>query len=411
MRYQNITSDFFKENRKRIFDSLEEDSIAVFCGAVNVPRSADASFAFVQCPSFFYLTGIDQEDCFLVLIKSQKAAEELLFIPESSKKLKVWEGAKLSSSEAMAISGIENLKFSKDFWVYLSAQYPKFKKWAVYEDTETKKVKTYLGIDSLVSTRIKKAVGKERVANPELTLIQNRMIKHAFEQAQIQKAIAISAAAFQKIRNMDLDGLYEFQLEAHLSLEMSLLGSRRHAFEPIVAGGKNACILHYVQNNEKLEKKDCVLIDFGAEYGNYYADITRVIPVSGKMNNRQIEVYLAVKEIFLELKRYIKPGLKLADVRTKSRELAFKALKNLGLMKSMDKKRLLQYYPHGPSHHLGLDVHDVSIKDRYLEPGMIITCEPGLYILEEELGVRLENDFLISETGVLDLCENIPFEI
>lgn len=415
LRYEPLETSFFKENRAKFIENMPENTMAVFCSNQILSGNSDGSMGFIQNSSFYYLSGIDQEDSILIILKSKLYIDEILYIPETSEHIKIWEGEKLSPSQAQWLSGIDKIDYISNFWTSVKQLCVQFEHIWVHRDLVLLKNAQVLNFEKYIYKRLKKLLTGKTIGNCADLINKQRLIKHKVEIAAIKKAIDLSYEGLKCISKVLKTGVYEYELEAELDYYFKKNKVRRHAFEPIIASGANACILHYVNNNSICKNGEMVLIDFGAEYANYNADITRTLPVSGKFTDRQTEVYEAVHEVFNYHKNAIKPGVSLVDIRKSSKEKTAEVLINLGLISrnsyEIKPEIVNDYYPHGPSHFLGLDVHDVGDRETILTENMVITCEPGIYIKNENLGIRLENDFLITSNGIEDLCEHIPMDI
>jgi Xaa-Pro aminopeptidase len=410
MRYVPIEASFYIKNRQAIFNKMSVNSIAVFTGSDFFKWSGDGGGGFRQNSSFFYLTGIDQEACKLVLFKTVSATHEWLFVAETNEKIRIWEGDKLSKAEASKLSGVDEIYYLDEFWTKLRKLKPEVETVYPHVDLVHEADATHLSVEKTLISKLKRTFLNKKFENPARWVNELRVIKDPRELVQIKKAIDISAEAFwyfcRELHTAD----FEYQTEANLHAKMHALGSRFQAFQTIVASGANSCVLHYVRNHDRLNRSETILLDFGAEYGNYNADITRVVPISGRFSSRQADVYDAVLAVFYALKKYIRPGVKLAEIRNEARKRIAKELFLLKIIPRASDLLIKNFFPHGPSHFLGLDVHDVGAKDIVLAENMIITCEPGIYIPAENLGIRLENDFRITSEGVEDLCEAIPLD-
>ncbi|MGL4631731.1 MAG: aminopeptidase P family protein [Leadbetterella sp.] len=411
MRYEPIPSDFYIRNRKALSEKMVDNSIAIFCSNVYYPSSADGHFGFKQSSGFFYLTGIDQEDSFLVLIKSGGMLEEILFVLETSDHLKIWEGEKLTKTQAQNLSGIEEIRYTESFREYVKDIVKKISNVYFYSDTYHIEKKISYTFEISYYEDLKPIFKGKNVQNIAIEVDRLRLIKNPYEIRQIKKAIEITQTSFHAVAQKVAPGVHEYELEAELKYAWAKKGSRFPAFAPILASGEDSCVLHYIKNDKICKEGDVLLMDFGAEYGNYNADLTRVLPVSGRFSSRQEEVYVAVYEVFSQIKKYVKPGQMLKDIREYSQNSIGDQLIRLGLISKNTIENVKKYYMHGPSHFLGLDVHDVGERDTKLAAGMVITCEPGIYIAKEKIGIRLENDLLITQNGIEDLCEDIPLQL
>jgi Xaa-Pro aminopeptidase len=385
-----------------------------------MPTNADGTYPFVQNSDLFYLTGIDQEDTTLLLFPDapNETLKEILFIRYADEYVLTWEGHKLSKEEARKISGIETILWHNGFestfhdlalgceHVYLNANEHKRADHVVKNK------------DEKFMEWCKKNLPLHSYQRLAPLMHQLRVRKQDFEISQLKTACHITKKGFERVAHFLKPNVYEYELEAELIHEFIRNGSKGFAYQPIVASGPDTCVLHYVTNQKQCKDGDLVLLDVAAEYGNYKSDLTRVLPVNGRFNKRQKEVYKAVLNMFHYAKCILKPGLTFEDYNKAIGEKAEEELLALGLLnlqdlRSQDKKKPLYktYFMHGLSHFLGLDVHDVGTMQGKMEENMVLTCEPGIYIRKEGIGIRLENDFLITENGYLDLMENIPIEL
>ncbi|MCP9762041.1 aminopeptidase P family protein [Lacihabitans soyangensis] len=415
MRYEKIANSFYIENRKKFADKILPNSVAVFSTNDPLPTNADGTFGFIQNSTFFYLTGIDQEDGYLIIDKRKTPHQEILFVRETNEKIRVWEGEMLSKEEASEISGIENVEWSSEFWKKVEHNLNNCLNIYTHIDLSQGKGTAFRSREKYLTTLLKRKFQNKNFINSSEIIDNLRVIKHPLEIIQIIKAIEITNAGFERGAKFLKSGIFEFELEAEISHEFFKRRSRNHAFQAIMASGKNACVLHYITNNEICKNGDLILMDFGAEYGNYKADMTRTLPINGKFSERQAEVYQSVLDVMQAIKKQMVVGNTIDDLKKETQNLIGKELIKLGLCSASklknEPKTILKYFPHGVSHHLGLDVHDVGDRKRPLEAGMLLTLEPGIYIQEENLGIRLENDVLITENGNEDLMEGIPLEI
>jgi Xaa-Pro aminopeptidase len=420
MRYSSAPKELYIKNRQKLIRELKQNSTAILCSNEVIPTNADGILGFKQNSDLFYLTGIDQEETFLVLTPQhpKKKFREILFIRETNEHLKVWEGEKFSKEQARKLSGIHTIKWSYEIEKFLDKNIHLPCHYYLNSNEHTSRNEDFISKTDQFNKWLRKDFGIKKTNKLAKILWKLRSIKEPEEIEQIKKAIEISKGALKVFAQNLKPGIPEYQLEAELTHQFLLNKSRGHAFQPIIASGKNACVLHYVNNNEICKDGDLVLLDFGAEYGNYNADITRCFPANGKFTERQKEVYQAVLNVFKFAKKRIVVGNTMVNLRTETVKFMESQLVSLGLLnkieiENQDPKKPLykKYFPHGISHYLGLDVHDVGPKQSKFKVGMLFTCEPGIYIEEEGIGIRLENDILINDDGNLDLCEDIPLEI
>ncbi|GIV39540.1 MAG: Xaa-Pro aminopeptidase [Thermonema sp.] len=419
MRYERIDNRLFIENRRRLADRLLPNSIAVFNSNDIMPTSADGTMPFKQNTDLFYLTGVDQEETVLLLYPDAKEEKyrEILFVRETNEHIAIWEGHKLTKEEATEVSGIRTVMWTSEFEKVFNT---------LMGDAEHLYLNTneHPRAEVVVETRDARFIKwcKERYplhSYRRLAPIMRdlRAIKSDIEIALIQKACKITEAGFRRVLQFVKPGVKEYEIEAEYAHEFLRRGSRGFAYTPIIASGANACVLHYIDNDQVCQDGDLLLMDVGAEYANYASDMTRTIPVNGRFTPRQRQVYDAVLRVMRGAMDMLRPGNTLDEYHAAVGELMTKELVDLGLL-TMDEVKnqnpdwpaYKKYFMHGTSHHLGLDVHDVGDKYRKFEAGMVFTCEPGIYIREEGLGIRLENDVVITGNGLLDLMADIPIE-
>lgn len=419
MRYEPIDNELFKLNRQKFIDRMLPNSIAIFHSNDILPTNADGVLPFKQNSDLFYLTGIDQEETTLVLFpdSTTEAYREILFIKETSELIAIWEGHKLSKEEGLEKSKIKTIFWQKDLHEVLQLLIPH----AAYIYLNNNE---HARSTSEVETRNDRLGKKLRLAYPLMKyeraapiMHQLRFVKSEKEIETIQKACDITEKGFRRVLSFTKPGKFEYEIEAEATHEFLINRSRGHAYQPIIASGKNACVLHYIDNNEKTKDGDLILMDFGAEYGNYNSDLTRTIPANGKFTKRQKEVYNAVLHVLNEAKKMLIPGNTFPKYNEAVGQLMERELIKLGLLNpeqvaKQDPSAPLyrKYFMHGTSHSLGLDVHDVDDRRMPFEKGMVFTCEPGIYIPEENIGIRLENNIVVDEEPI-DLMNNIPITV
>ncbi|PKV52388.1 aminopeptidase P [Aquimarina sp. MAR_2010_214] len=421
MRYEAISNTFFIKNRNNFSSRTIENTITIFTSNDIKHTNADDVMGFAQNNDLFYLSGIDQEDTVLVLYPDAYKPEnrEILFIKETNEHIKIWDGEKLTKEEAHQVSGVKRIEWIHDFEKILQLMAFEADGFYLGHNEHSKRI-TYdkqTQQDRMINWCKEKYPLHQyyRAAKITRTL---RSIKAKEEVAQIQKAADISVEGFQRVLKAVKPNCKEYELEAELTYAFLKNGGTRHAFKPIVASGKNACALHYNTNDNICRDGDMILLDFGVCYGNYNSDTTRCVPVNGKFSDRQKEVYTAVLNCLKEGSKLLKPGIVPADYEKQMAGLVEEQLIKIGVLdaaevaaQNPDLPLYKRYFMHGTAHHLGLDVHDVGLYSRALEPGMVLTCEPGIYIPEEGIGCRLENDYLITETGNINLTQAMPIEI
>ena len=419
MRYLPIDSRLFIENRQKFAAALKPSAIAVFNSNDIMPASADGVRSFIQNTDIFYLSGIDEEESIVLIFPEagEEKHKEILFIKETSEDIAIWEGPKYSKEEASKISGIRT--------VYWTREFEKVFKSLVFEaDRIYLNTNEHLRADDIVETRdarflkwCKRRYPLHRYERAAPIMHRLRPVKSRIEVELIKRACNITTKAFLRLLDVIRPGVWEFEIEAEIVHAFLTHRSRGPAYASIVASGPNACILHYVQNNRQCADGDLLLMDFGAEYANYASDLTRTVPVSGKFTPRQKDIYNAVLRVQKAAIQMLEPGNSFESYNKEVGIVMEKELIGLGLLDSEavksqnpDDPLYKQYFMHGISHHMGLDVHDLGSKYRKFEDGMILTCEPGIYIKAEGIGVRLENDILITKDGPMNLMENVPVE-
>ncbi len=422
MKYLPIDSKLFVENRKRFVAKLKPNSMAIFNANDMMPRNADAPHFWRQNSDLFYLTGIDQEETILILFPDCEIdkRKEILFIKRTSEEIAVWEGHKYSIEEARAASGIQDIYWLDAMPVILNLLMRHAEHVYINTNENDRYYHEVPYRDLRFAHRLMKGYPAHSYQRSAPIMAALRVIKSETEIVLTQKAVDIAGKAFARMAKKVKPGVWEYELEAEMIHEYISNRATGHAFEPIIASGANSCVLHYNKNNEQLKDGDVILLDFGAEYGMYNSDITRVLPVNGKFTARQKEVYNAVLNIQKQAKKMIVSGTERQPYEKEVGKIATEELIKLGLLKQEDVAKqnpdaplYKKYFMHGTSHFLGLDVHDIgNYYGPKFAPGMILTCEPGIYIREEKIGIRLENDILITENGNIDLMEKagIPIE-
>ena len=419
MKYEKIDSQLFVRNRQRFSAELKAKSIAIFNSNDIMPTNADGTMDFRQNNDIFHLSGVDQEESILIVFPDSFHAKhkEILFLKETNEHIAVWEGAKLNKKQAFETSGIKTVYWLDQFESVLKTLMSECE--CVYLNSNE-----HLRANIEVETRdarfgkwIRKTYPIHQYERAAPIMHKIRAIKDAVEIELIQKACNLTEAAFRRILKTIKPGVMEYEIEADVIHEFIRNRSRGFAYTPIIASGESACILHYIDNNQPCKDGDVILMDFGAEYANYASDMTRCVPVNGKFTPRQKEVYNAVLRVMKAATKMLIPGNYLHEYHVEVGLLMEKELLGLGLISQEDISNqkpewpaYKKYFMHGTSHYLGLDVHDVGSWTTPIEAGMVFTCEPGIYIPEENLGIRLENDVLVTENGPNDLMKNIPLE-
>ena len=419
MKYEAIDSKLFVRNRLRFSKALKAKSLAIFNSNDIMPTNADGTMPFRQNNDIFHLSGVDQEESILLIFPDSFHAKhkEILFLKKTNKHIAIWEGEKLNKEKAFETSGIKTVYWLDQFETILKTLMSEVE--YVYLNSNE-----HLRANTEVETRDAR-FGKWIRETYPIHIYQRsapimhkiRAIKDPLEIQLIQKACNLTESAFRKVLKTIKPGIMEYEIEADIIHEFVRNRSRGFAYTPIIASGANACVLHYINNNQTCKNGDVILMDFGAEYANYASDMTRCIPVNGKFTPRQKEVYNAVLRVMKDASTMLVPGNYLNEYHIEVGKLMERELLGLGLISQEDINNQKQewpaykkYFMHGTSHYLGLDVHDVGSWTEPIEAGMVFTCEPGIYIPEENLGIRLENNILVTENGPDDLMKNIPLE-
>jgi len=376
---------------------------------------------FRQNADLLYLSGIDQEETILLLFPDcpNPNYKEALFLKKTNEHIAVWEGHKYTKEEAEQASGIKNIYWNEEF----EKVFPMLMNWAEHCYLNLNEHDRYVHAVPYRDLRFAKEVqGKYPLHKTERSapiLSKLRSIKLEVEIELIKKACEITEKAFRRVLKFVKPGVMEYEIEAEITHDFLRNRATGHAYSPIIASGKNACVLHYISNNQKCKDGDLLLMDFGAEYANYASDLTRTIPVNGKFSKRQKDVYTAVLKVMKGASKMLVPGNTIEKYHQEVGKLMEEELIKLKLLKASDVKKqdkknplYKKYFMHGTSHHLGLDVHDFGT--RFFEPiqaGMVFTCEPGIYIPKEKIGIRIENDLLVTNKRPIDLMATIPIEV
>ena len=417
MRYHKLNGELFTENRRKFTDLLKPKSLAIFTSNDAYPTSADGHLPFKQHSDILYLSGADQEESILVLFPDAHKEElrEVLFLKETNDLIAVWEGAKYSKEEAFEISGIQTVFWLTDFD-------------RVFHEMVVNSERIYMNGNEHLRAHVDTELRHDRM---------NKWIKetypaHEFERSQpllhrvrgtksekeievLRMAAAVTKKGYERVLKFLKPGVWEYELEAEFMHEFLVNRSRGFAYTPIIAAGGNANVLHYIENNEQCNDGDLVLFDVGAEYGNYTCDVTRCFPVNGKFTARQKEVYNAVLRVHDGAISMLRPGIMLDVFHQQVGDLMTQELLALGLISAKDVENqdpswpaYKKYFMHGTSHYLGLDVHDYGLWTVPVEEGMVFTVEPGIYLPKEGIGIRIEDDIVITADGHENLTRSIP---
>ncbi len=421
MKYKPISNQLFIKNRQKFMARMKPKSVAVFNSNDIYPISADSTMPFEQHRDIFYLSGADQEETKLLLFpdSGNKKHREVLFVRETNEHIAIWEGAKLTKEKATEVSGIETVYWLSDFDkvffdVMTEAE-------TIYFNTNEhyrQAVQTQTREDRFILD-CKQKFPAHQVAKSNPILQDLRGVKEPEEIDLMQKACNITEKGFRRLLNFIRPGVWEYEIEAELLHEFVRNRSKGFAYTPIIASGANANVLHYIENNQQCKEGDLILMDVAAEYANYSSDLTRTVPVNGKFTKRQKEVYEAVLRVKKEATKILVPGTIWAEYHKEVGKIMTSELLGLGLLDQADVQNenpdwpaYKKYFMHGTSHHIGLDTHDYGALKTPMKANMVFTVEPGIYIPEEEMGIRLEDDVVIQEKGEpFNLMADIPIEV
>jgi len=419
MRYEPLSAKTYINHRRKLTDRMSAGEMAIVSSNDILPTNGDGNMPFRQNSDLLYLTGVDQEESILVVFPHafSKAHREILFLKETSPEIAIWEGEKLTKKKARALTGIETIMWIDSFETVLKTLMSEAETVLLPSNEHTRRSIQTETREERFSKWIREEYPLHTYGRLAPHMHRIRSVKSSEEIEQMQRACKITEAGFRRILKFVKPGVKEFEIQAEFMHEFLRQGSRGFAYEPIVASGFSACVLHYISNEKECMDGEVLLMDVGCEYGNYASDMTRAIPVNGKFTERQKAVYNAVLHVMKESKKLLKPGVYLADYHKKVGQLMEEQLIKLGLItadevKNQDpaKPAYKKYFMHGTSHFIGLDTHDVGLWHEPIEAGMAFTVEPGIYIREENLGIRLENDIIITEDGFIDLMKDIPIE-
>ncbi len=421
MKYLPIDKQLFIKNREKFAAKMAPNSMAIFNSNDVYPISADSTLPFAQHRDILYLSGVDQEESVLVIFPDcpKKENREILFLKETNEHIAVWEGEKLNKEKALETSGISTVYWLQEMekvlfelmtqaeTVYINTN----EHYRANVETETR--------DARFIKWLKEKYPAHTYKRSQPIMQRLRSVKEPQEIELIQQACDITEKGFKRVLGFMKPGVMEYEIEAEFIHEFTRNRSAGFAYTPIIGSGYNACVLHYVENNQPCKEGDVVLLDVGAEYANYASDMTRSVPVSGKFSKRQKEVYNAVLRVKKAAAKMLVPGTMWADYHVEVGKLMTAELLGLGLITRDDVEKedpdwpaYKKYFMHGTSHHMGLDTHDYGILTEPMTANMVFTVEPGIYIPEENLGIRLEDDYVVQESGEpINLMKNIPIEI
>jgi Xaa-Pro aminopeptidase len=420
MKYLPLNPELFVQNRKRFIEQMDKNSIAIFNSNDELPMNGDAVYKFKQNSDLIWLTGIEQEDTMLILFPDNPDTKyrEVLVVVRPNELKEKWDGHRLRANEATAISGIHAVVFLDSIdallqpWIHLAD--------TIYLNTnENDRKSNYVPVrDYRYAETMKRLYPLHHYKRSAKILKELRALKTPLEVEVLQKAIDITDHTFRRLLKFIRPGVMEYEIEAEIFHSFLSQRATGQAYGSIIASGDRARTLHYIENNQECKEGELLLMDFGAEYGNYCADLTRTVPVSGKFSRRQKTVYNACLHLHHFAASILKPGISIIDYTERVGDEATMIFQKIGLLKKSDIKNedpnnraYRKYLYHGISHHLGIDVHDLGTRTAPIKAGMVFTIEPGIYIEEEQMGIRIENNFWITKTGNKDLMKNIPITV
>ena len=419
MKYLPIDNQLFINNRKKFSAKLATNTIAIFNANDVMPTNADGTMPFRQNNDLFWLSGVDQEESVLVIFPdhTDESQREILFLKETNEHIAIWEGAKLTKESALKTAGIKTVYWLNELEGKIAELIGKCNGIYLNKNIHSRSASSVETRDDRFRKMIADKFSETTIHEVAPIMHELRAIKSNFEIKLMQNACDITEKGLRRILPFIKPGVTEYEIEAELMHEFLKNRSNGFAYQPIIGSGVDSCVLHYIDNNKGCKDGDILLMDFGAEYANYASDLTRTIPVNGKFTNRQKAVYNSVLLVMKEATNMLRPGTIFKEYNAEIGRIMELELIKLGLLDKHDVQKqeaksplFKQYFMHGTSHYLGLDVHDVGDFDWPMKEGMVFTCEPGIYILEEKLGIRLENDILITANGPDDLMKNIPIE-
>lgn len=419
MKYLPIDNQLFINNRKKFSAKLATNTIAIFNANDVMPTNADGTMPFRQNNDLFWLSGVDQEESVLVIFPdhTDESQREILFLKETNEHIAIWEGAKLTKESALKTAGIKTVYWFNELEGKIAELIGKCNGIYLNKNIHSRSASAVETRDDRFRKMIADKFSETTIHEVAPIMHELRAIKSNFEIKLMQNACDITEKGLRRILPFIKPGVTEYEIEAELMHEFLKNRSNGFAYQPIIGSGVDSCVLHYIDNNKGCKDGDILLMDFGAEYANYASDLTRTIPVNGKFTNRQKAVYNSVLLVMKEATNMLRPGTIFKKYNAEIGRIMELELIKLGLLDKHDVQKqeaksplFKQYFMHGTSHYLGLDVHDVGDFDWPMKEGMVFTCEPGIYILEEKLGIRLENDILITANGPDDLMKNIPIE-
>jgi Xaa-Pro aminopeptidase len=420
VKYQPLPSGLYTQNRQRFIKAMKPNSVAIFPGNPVLPTNGDGVYTYRPNADVLWLSGVVQEKSMVILYPDNPDpnGKEVLVLLRPNEHLEKWEGHKLRKEEATTISGIANIQWLDSIDAVLQVMMHHADNVYLNSNENDRMDTSLFRSDLLFVNQLMERFPLHKYERAARIMKELRAIKTKDEIEVTRKAVEITDKAFRRVMQFVRPGVFEHEIEAEITHEFLRNRATRHAYDCIIASGDRARVLHYVENNQECKDGELLLMDFGAEYGNYAADMTRTIPVNGKFSKRQKQVYNACLDVHNYAKSILKPGISIVDYTSKVNVEMEKQLIKIGLISKTDLKNqdpenpaYRKYFYHGVTHHLGIDVHDLGTRVEPVKAGMLFTVEPGIYIEEEQMGIRIENNIWITKTGHVDLFQGIPITV
>lgn len=398
--------DNYSKNRLKLFNKLDESSVVVLFAGKAPQKRGDEDYPFSPDRNFYYITGLDKQNQFIMLSKINQETKSTLYIERDNGNLAKWIGANITIDEIKLISDFDEIKYIDEFEEDFSSFIFKNDVENIYLDLERRNINTPINEGISFATKVRDNYPHITIKNIYPIFAQLRKIKEDYELVLMQKAMDITTKGIEAMMKIASPGMYEYEIEAYFDFVLKRHGVKHKAFETIAASGKNGTILHYTENNSKTKDGDLILFDVGAQFGWYNGDITRTFPVNGKFTSIQKKIYNIVLSGQLKVIESIKPGVPFRNLNEILKAHYLEELSKLGIAKSMEDVQ--KYYYHNVSHMLGAETHDIGRNNEgLLEEGMVLTVEPGLYIDEMEIGIRIEDDVLVTKDGCVVMTQDM----
>ena len=402
-------SQTYASRRAKVHAFMSNFSVLVMFSGTAPQKSADEAYLYTVQKNFYYMTGLDREQFVYLAVKKADQVEEMVFIEKPDPSKEKWTGFRMREEQVREVSGIEKVLYEEDFAAFWNRLMVPGNFTEVFLDLEAREMQGALSSAQHFAEQLGTYHPYLMIRNVYPIIAELRRFKSEEEVDAIRKAIAITSDGLKSLWKNARPGMKEHQLEAYFNFELKMAGVKDFAFPSIVASGPNGTILHYVENDREVQDGELVLLDLGAQHGYYSADISRTFPVNGKFSPRQKELYEIVLKAQAAVIEAIKPGFPMKELNEITKKVLTEELMRIGLIK--EDSELANYYYHGVSHYLGLDTHDVGVYDGELQPGMVITVEPGLYVAQEQIGIRIEDDVLVTKDGAEVLSSAIPKQV